>query len=166
MILMGVSGCGKSTIGKTLSTRLGWEFIEGDDLHPKDNIEEMASGDPLEDEDRVPWLHTINRLLLEKQDEGESVIISCSALKGWYREILRRDVDNLIFVYLHGEYETILQRMQERGAHFMKADMLRSQFDDLEPPDASRAILVSIEQPVEKTVDDILQALSSGKYSS
>ncbi len=158
---MGVSGCGKSTIGKRLSTRLGWEFIEGDDLHPQDNIEEMASGDPLEDEDRVPWLHTINQLLLERQAEGVSIIIGCSALKGWYREILRRDVDNLIFVYLSGEYETILQRMQARGAHFMKANMLRSQFEDLEPPSATEALVVSIEDPVEIIVDKIVEEITS-----
>ena len=161
VILMGVSGCGKSTIGKILSARIGWEFIEGDDLHSQDNIEEMASGDSLEDEDRVPWLHAINKLLLERQAEGVSVIISCSALKGWYREILRRDVDNLIFVYLCGEYETILQRMQARGAHFMKADMLRSQFEDLEPPSESEAHVVSIENPIEKMADQIVQGIMS-----
>jgi len=158
---MGVSGCGKSTIGKRLSTRLGWEFIEGDDLHPQDNIEEMASGDPLEDEDRVPWLYTINKLLQERQAEGVSIIISCSALKGWYREILRRDVDNLIFVYLAGEYETILQRMQSRGAHFMKANMLHSQFEDLESPSTSEALVVSIKDPVEDIVEVVVEKVHS-----
>jgi gluconokinase len=159
VILMGVSGCGKSTIGTRLSRRLGWEFIEGDEIHPAENVRKMAGGTPLDDQDRLPWLKRINALLLEKQAEGASAIVSCSALKRAYREILAQGVEDLTFVYLMGDYETIFARMQSRDPHYMKADMLRSQFDALEPPDAAEALEISIDQPVEDSVEDIIRGI-------
>lgn len=157
VILIGVSGSGKSTIGKRLSNRLGWEFVEGDDIHPPENVRKMASGIPLNDQDRLPWLRSINALLMEKQAGGESTIVSCSALKRKYRQLLAQGVENLIFVYLEGDYDTIFNRMQSRDPHYMKADMLRSQFEALESPESSEALKVSIEQPVERIVKEILR---------
>jgi gluconokinase len=162
VILMGVSGCGKSTIGTRLSRRLDWEFIEGDEIHPAENVRKMASGIPLDDTDRLPWLKRINALLLEKQAGGASAVVSCSALKRKYREILAQGVENLTFVYLAGDFETIFERMQSRDPHYMKADMLRSQFDALEPPDAGDALVISIELPVEKIVEAIIAEIKSG----
>lgn len=157
IILMGVSGCGKTTVGKMLSDRLGWVYVEGDEIHPPENVRKMANGVPLDDQDRLPWLKRINALLQEKQAEGASIIVSCSALKRAYRGILAQGVENLIFVYLAGDYETIFERMRSRDPHYMKADMLRSQFEALEPPGAMEALEISIDQPVEQIVERIIQ---------
>jgi len=161
LILMGVSGCGKTTIGESLSARLGWDFIEGDSVHSPENVEKMSRGIPLTDEDRLPWLKELHALLIERQTQGKSVIVSCSALKRSYREILRRGIDDVQFVFLEGDYDTILDRMQNREGHYMRPGMLRSQFEALERPDESEALIVSIEQPVEDTVEEILRAIHS-----
>ncbi len=140
-----------------LSDRLGWVYVEGDEIHPPENVRKMANGVPLDDQDRLPWLKRINALLQEKQAEGASIIVSCSALKRAYRGILAQGVENLIFVYLAGDYETIFERMWSRDPHYMKADMLRSQFEALEPPGAKEALEISIDQPVEQIVERIIQ---------
>lgn len=133
-LVMGVSGSGKSSIAAQLAERLQVEFVDGDDLHPQQNIDKMSSGIPLDDHDRYPWLDIINqRLKLWAQSQQGGVIV-CSALKASYREQLRRGVD-LQVVFLDAPMSVIEERMKQRKGHFMKANMLASQFETLERPD-------------------------------
>ncbi|MSP05373.1 MAG: gluconokinase [Acetobacteraceae bacterium] len=136
LVLMGVSGCGKTTVGKILAARLGWAFLEGDSLHPAVNIEKMATGMPLDDADRLPWLRAITARIDDWRRQGISGVVACSALKRSYRDILigpRRDVR---LIYLHGTYEEIDARLAERSGHFMPPTLLDSQFRALEKPTA------------------------------
>jgi len=135
VILMGVSGSGKTTVGRLVAGDLGWDFHEGDDLHPQANIEKMSRGIPLTDADRTLWLVEIRELIDDLLRQGRSALITCSALKGAYRDRLGVDRRDVRLVYLKGSYALILARMQARRNHFMKADMLRSQFDALEEPE-------------------------------
>jgi gluconokinase len=132
IVLMGVSGCGKSTIGGLLAGRLGWPLAEGDDFHPAANVQKMAAGHPLKDDDRWPWLKRIRDWMTEHEDSGESGIVTCSALKRRYRDVLRDE--RVVFVYLHGTREQLLARLTARQGHFMPASLLDSQLADLEPP--------------------------------
>ena len=133
LIVMGVAGCGKTTIANRLAECLGWVFIESDDFHSIEQVSKMASGIPLTDADRQPWLESLHLRMLDACLEGKSVVMACSALKEAYRQILRGGLKNIQFVYLKGDYDTILRRMQKRS-HFMKPEMLKSQFDALEEP--------------------------------
>jgi gluconokinase len=152
IVVMGVSGSGKTTVGRKLAETLGWAFYDGDDFHPAANIAKMAAGQPLADADRVPWLDAIREQAQRTLDAGRSAVIACSALKRAYRQRLK-DVDGeLSFVYLQGSYDQILARMQSRR-HFMPPDLLRSQFEALEEP--ADAFTVSIEQPVTEIVRQI-----------
>lgn len=146
---MGVSGSGKSTIGQLLSQKLGWPFYDGDDFHPPENVAKMRQGIPLTDEDRRSWLSTL-RSLIEQHQNG---IIACSSLKESYREFLQGDRTDLIWIYLKGSYEEILERMQHRQGHFMKPQMLRSQFATLEEP--KNALVINISLPPEKIIEQI-----------
>ena len=140
---MGVSGCGKSTIAGVLAGRLGWPFAEGDDFHPAENVAKMAAGHPLDDNDRGPWLARIREWMDAQESEGRSGIVTCSALKRRYRDVLRDG--EVTFVYLHGTREQLLARLTARQGHFMPASLLDSQLADLEPPDPDeRAIRVDI----------------------
>ena len=131
--VMGVSGCGKTTLGQNLARQLGIPFFDGDDFHPQENIRKMAGGAPLEDDDRQGWLLRLNELARRHKDTG--AIIACSALKEAYREVLGRGLeDHLQWIYIHGSYEEIHDRMAKRAGHFMPASLLRSQFETLEPP--------------------------------
>jgi carbohydrate kinase (thermoresistant glucokinase family) len=132
LVLMGVSGCGKSTVAALLAGRLAWDFEEGDELHPPANIAKMATGHPLDDEDRKPWLERVAAWIRERTDTGRPGIITCSALKRSYRDVLR--ADRVVFVYLAGTREQIAKRLAARHGHFMPAALLDSQFADLEPP--------------------------------
>ncbi|BDR52344.1 gluconokinase [Bombiscardovia nodaiensis] len=132
LVVMGVSGCGKTTLSQLLAKRLGWELAEGDDFHSQANINKMSHGIPLTDQDRWPWLDRIRSWIDDHKQAGKPAIVTCSALKRSYRSKLT--VPGLAFVYLEGDYNTILARMQARKGHYMKPDMLRSQFDTLEPP--------------------------------
>lgn len=155
IVLMGVSGCGKSTVGKLLSARTGAPFFDGDDFHPSGNVEKMASGKPLNDQDREGWLETLLQLLNE---HAEPIIIACSALKQSYRDILASGANKPHFIYLHGERQTLLERGSQRaqkGEHFMPVSLLESQLDTLEEPGAD-ALTVSIEQTPEQITDIIL----------
>ena len=155
-IIMGVSGTGKSTIGKLLSENLGIPFFDGDDYHPEANIKKMQSGIPLNDEDRYGWLMALNSLSKEHKQRG--AVIACSALKSSYREILRKDMGtNTVFVYLEGSFELVKSRMEKRDSHFMPIDLLKSQFDTLEPPED--AITVSIALLPESIVTVILEQI-------
>jgi len=135
LILMGVSGCGKTTIGEGVSSELGIPFYDGDDFHPQENIEKMAAGIPLNDVDREAWLNKLRDLIEAGLKDGKSGIIACSALKQKYRNKLLIDAKRVFFVYLKGSFDLIFNRMNARSDHYMKADMLKSQFEALEEPD-------------------------------
>ena len=156
IILMGVSGSGKTTIGKLLAERFGWFFIESDEYHTADDIHKMSSGIPLTDQDRWPWLYRLNKLLKDAQDGSKPVVLACSALKQEYRDILSDGLSNFFYVYLRGDYELIFSRMQQRH-HFMGAHMLASQFEILEAP--ADALVIDIKLPPHQIVDTILAKL-------
>lgn len=153
VIVMGVSGSGKTTIGKLLGQKLGLEFHDADDYHPEANILKMASGMPLNDDDRYSWLIRLNKLILDRQSNG--LVLACSALKESYRQLLISELTKEIkWIYLEGSFEEILQRMKGRKDHFMPANLLRSQFETLEVPEY--ALRVPIGNSPETTVTNIL----------
>jgi gluconokinase len=142
---MGVTGTGKSTVGRLLASQLGWTFVEGDDFHPKANVEKMRQGIPLDDADRKPWLETIRHRLEQASRQSENVVLACSALKHSYQHYLADYAPEAVrFVYLLGSPELIRQRLAKRTGHFMNPALLASQFEDLEPPED--AIRVDINQ--------------------
>ncbi|MBO1266804.1 gluconokinase [Arthrobacter cavernae] len=132
LVIMGVSGSGKSTVAGVLAGRLGWDLAEGDDLHPEANVAKMQAGQPLSDEDRRPWLETIAAWIRSHADPGTPAIITCSALKKRYRDILRGE--GVVFVFLQGSKDKISDRLASRHGHFMPASLLESQFEALEAP--------------------------------
>jgi gluconokinase len=156
--LMGVSGCGKTAVGTHLSDILGWPFFDGDDFHPEGNILKMSEGIPLTDEDRASWLASLQDLIAEHQRAHKPMLLGCSALKQKYRDQLREGNPGVVFVYLKGSYDMIFSRMENRASHYMKADMLRSQFDALEEP--VNALVVNIDQSVEVIAGQILRELN------
>ena len=133
VVLMGVAGSGKTTVGRLLAGALGWKFYDADDFHPPANVEKMSRGVPLDDDDRWPWLAALRRLIDDALARGESAVLACSALKESYRQYLLAD-ERARLVYLKGDYDTVLKRMANRRGHYMKAEMLDSQFADLEEP--------------------------------
>jgi carbohydrate kinase (thermoresistant glucokinase family) len=160
LILMGVSGSGKSTIAIPLAKRLGWMFKDGDDFHSPGNIEKMRAGHPLTDDDRWPWLHAIAAEIARDRARGASVVIACSALKRAYRDVLVAGHDDVRIVYLKGDRALIGGRLAKRKGHFMPAGLLDSQFGTLEEPGREEhPIVVDISLPVEKTIDDIVTQL-------
>lgn len=153
-IVMGVSGCGKSTIGRLLACELTIPFFDGDDYHTEANVKKMALGNPLNDTDREGWLNRLNGLAIENKNKG--AVIACSALKNSYRLILKRNLDSLIeFVYLYGTFEEISDRLKKRKNHFMSTGLLKSQFDTLEVP--NDAISVSITKTPLEIITRILE---------
>ncbi len=132
LVVMGVSGSGKSTVAGLLATRLGWDLAEGDDFHPEANVRKMASGHPLTDEDRWPWLRRVGEWITEHTDAGRPGIVTCSALKRSYRDLLRGE--HVVFVHLTGDPQQIATRIAARHGHYMPASLLHSQIADLEPP--------------------------------
>lgn len=157
-VIMGVSGSGKTTVGQLLATELGCPFYDADDFHPQENIAKMANGIPLDDNDRAPWLARLAELIQLHLDREETVIFACSALKKSYRDQLRVS-DQVKFIFLDGDFDLIWQRMHTRENHYMKSEMLRSQYDDLEPPTTGEAMRVSIDQPVDVILTSILQEI-------
>ncbi len=153
---MGVSGCGKTTIGNLLAADGGWLFIEGDDLHPPANREKMASGTPLTDEDRWPWLDRIAQVMKDHIGRGERIIVACSALKGKYREILRKS-GNVLFIHLDGSREVVAERLKTRTGHFMPSSLLDSQLATLEKP--VKGVSLDINRPPEVIADEIREIL-------
>ncbi len=154
---MGVSGCGKTTVGRQLAERLGWPFYDGDDFHPPANKAKMGAGLPLDDADRAGWLAALADLIRTHQAEGRSLVLACSALQQRYRDQLRVAPD-VRWVHLQGSYDLILARMQARTGHYMRPEMLASQFAILEPP--VDALTVDITAPPEALVEQIRAALS------
>jgi len=142
LVIMGVSGSGKTTIGQLLSAELICSFIDGDDFHPPVNIKKMSSGEALTDEDRWPWLEILTDKIQEYIQQKQSMVLACSALKKSYREILCVERELVQFIYLKGNYATIVRRMQSRENHFMTKSLLQSQFATLEEPED--AIVVDI----------------------
>ena len=156
VVIMGVSGSGKTTIGTMLADAIHCPFLEGDSLHSKENIEKMSHGIPLTDSDRAPWLTAIRARILKFSTGGKNLVVACSALEQKYREFLAEGIP-ITWVYLKGSAELIRSRMKHRPKHFMKADMLASQFAALEEP--SDAIVVDISQPSSAIVAQILARL-------
>jgi gluconokinase len=152
-LLMGVSGSGKTSIGRLVAQRLGWRFVDADDHHPKANVEKMASGIPLEDTDRWPWLDKLNGLLRAERD----AVIACSALKESYRRRLLDGITEARIVFLEGSRELIAARVAGRKHRYMPASLLDSQFATLEPP--AQAMRIDVSAPLERSVDAIVQTL-------
>jgi gluconokinase len=158
LILMGVSGAGKSTIGQRLAQELGWPYYEGDDFHPQANIEKMSKGIALTDADRIPWLDALAQLMQTLTMKAQSAIITCSALKRTYRERLSKSTTMVHFVYLKGSFDLFQERLKIRRGHFMKPELLRSQFDTLEEPED--ALIVDMTQTPGEIVSHIRQEFS------
>ena len=161
IILMGVSGSGKTTVGRSLANALNWCFIEGDDLHPHRNVAKMSQDIPLTDGDRWPWLSRLRDRLVELQQQDKSAIVTCSALKHSYRQILRPHLCEAIqFVYLKSNASILKSRLHERQGHFMKAEMLQSQLAILEEPDDAIVIDIDAATRPEQVVSDVLARLN------
>jgi gluconokinase len=159
VVVMGVSATGKTTVAELLAEELGCEFVEGDSLHPRQNIEKMEKGIPLGDEDRWPWLQAIAEMVAVKDHEGTSTVVTCSALKRSYRDVLR-DAAPTFFVHLDAPFEVLEQRMQLRTKHFMPTSLLRSQFDTLEPlGDDEEGAVVDVSPPIEEVVEEAVNAV-------
>ncbi|MEG4291595.1 gluconokinase [Microcoleus sp. C2C3] len=159
-IVMGVSGSGKTTVGKLLAQSLNWDFSDADDFHPSANIEKMSRGIPLEDADRLPWLLQLQAAIDRWLLENKNVVLACSALKASYREMLCRDLQRMKIVYLKGSFHLLATRLKSRENHYMKADLLLSQLDTLEEPED--AIIVDASQPLELIVRQIKNHLMCG----
>jgi gluconokinase len=153
---MGVSGCGKTTVAALLAGLKHWPFEEGDNLHPQSNVDKMHAGHPLTDDDRWPWLEKVAEWIEGRLDAGKSGIITCSALKRSYRDILNRRGSGVVFVYLAGDKETIAARLAVRHGHFMPSSLLQSQFDALEEPRSDEPF---IRVDISPSPHDIVQAV-------
>jgi gluconokinase len=154
---MGVVGAGKTTVGSLLAQKLGWRFADADDFHPAANVEKIRRGIPLNDSDRAPWLEALRDAILRWNSEGQNAVLACSALKRKYRDVLR--ADGVQFVYLQGDFELIEQRLRARHGHFASDSILKSQFEDLEKP--TDAITVEIDKTPEAIVSEIIDKLKS-----
>ncbi|RBP46353.1 gluconate kinase (SKI family) [Roseimicrobium gellanilyticum] len=161
LIVMGVSGCGKSLIGAMLAKALGGVFDDGDDFHPPANKAKMSQKIPLTDEDRWPWLANLRERILEMRPKIAWHVVACSALKRKYRDLLRGDdtTEQLQFVYMRGSKELIASRLNARKGHFFKPELLDSQFAALEEPEAGEAIVVDISGTPEEIVQEVLRVL-------
>jgi gluconokinase len=157
IVVMGVSGSGKTTIGKLLAESLHCEFSDADSFHSPENIEKMRHGIPLNDLDRMPWLLAMQQSIQQWLQENKNVVLACSGLKASYRQFLLLDDERVKLVYLKGSFELIQKRLQERHNHFMEGKLLKSQFDALEEPD--EAITVDISEPLQVTVQTLKTAL-------
>jgi gluconokinase len=160
LIVMGVSGSGKTTIGEKLARRIGWRYEDADTFHPASNVAKMSAGQPLTDEDRWPWLNAIADEIDRASEAGGHVVIGCSALRRVYREVLVHGRSDIRIVYLDGTQDLIAGRLGQRKGHFMPPGLLTSQFGTLEPPAPDEhPVTVSIDAPVQTIVDDILRQL-------
>ncbi|HXY34302.1 MAG TPA: gluconokinase [Planctomycetaceae bacterium] len=158
IVVMGVTGSGKSTVGKLLARELGWSFVEGDDFHPQANVDKMRQGIPLTDDDRKPWLDAIRKRLDQAAQRGENVVLACSALKHSYQHYLAPYASEAVrFVELSGSEDLIKERLAKRTGHFMNPALLKSQFETLEPPD--QALRVDVGRAPEAIVAEIRNKL-------
>lgn len=156
-VVMGVSGCGKSSVASQLASRSGGLFFDADDFHPPANVAKMAAGTPLTDDDRWPWLAALNSELKTQAQNGRPVFLACSALRQIYRDKLAEGLPTLRFIYLKGSKELIRARMQAREDHFMPPALLDSQFATLEEP--ADALVVSIEEPIPVLVENLIRQI-------
>ncbi|WP_431844005.1 gluconokinase [Calidifontibacter indicus] len=156
VVVMGVSGVGKSTVAAGISTHLGWEFAEGDAFHPQANVDKMHAGHPLNDDDRWPWLRVMRDWMADEIASGRSAVVTCSALKRRYRDLLREAGPQVRFLHLTASEELIAERLSHRERHFMPASLLHSQFEDLEQLDQDELDAGSVEVPVEKGVPQVI----------
>ena len=154
-IVMGVSGSGKTEVGRSLAKQLGWDFYDADDFHPPENVAKMANGIPLDDSDRGPWLASLHDLIASSLAQKKPGVLACSALKERYRQQLLQQDQDVGLVYLKGSYDLIWSRMSARADHYMKADMLKSQFDALEEP--QNALTIEITRSVDQIVGEIME---------
>ena len=165
-VIMGVSGCGKSEMGRRLADCIGVAYVEGDDDHPAANVTKMAAGIALDDADRQDWLLILQARIRAAQQQGVGLVLSCSALKRRYRDLLRQGDPALVFVHLNGDRELIAARMLARGNHFMPLALLDSQLRDLEPPaEDENAVRLDIRRAPEQLIDDITQRCAEFKKS-
>jgi len=161
LVVMGVSGAGKTTVGELIAKGLGWPFVDGDDLHPRANIDKMRGGAPLTDADRAPWLAAIGAWIDARASAGEPGVIACSALKRAYRDTLRKGRPQVRIVYLRGSQDQIAERLGRRTGHFWPAKLLASQFADLEEPSADEnAIVVGIGAAPDAMAKAVINQLS------
>ena len=156
-VVMGVSGCGKSSVARELAAATGGEFLDADDFHPASNREKMTAGIPLRDEDRWGWLDTLSRELKGRRDLPRPTFLACSALRRIYRERLSSGLDGLVFLYLQGSVACIKARLEQRKNHFMSPGLLESQFAILEEPE--EGVTVSIDQPLSDVVEELLRRI-------
>lgn len=156
LVIMGVCGCGKTAVGSAIAERQGWDSAEADDFHPQANIDKMAAGIPLTDDDRWGWLDKVAAWICGHVESGEPGVVTCSALKRIYRDKLR--MPRVVFVHLNGDYDTVMQLLSHRSGHFMKPAMLDSQFEILEPP-AANEVHVSVDLKQRLTIDQEARAV-------
>ena len=167
LIVMGVSGSGKSTIAQHLADKLNWTYEDGDAFHPEANVAKMKAGHPLTDDDRWPWLRAIADEIDRASASGQRIVVACSALKRAYRDVLVHGRDDVRIIYLDGSRDLIAGRLERRKGHFMPAGLLDSQFAALEPPSADeRPLVVSIDGTVDAIVDDIIRRLGADAASA
>ena len=157
LILMGPTGCGKTTVGHLLAQRLGWPFLDGDDFHPAANVAKMHNGTPLNDSDRRPWLLALQKEIERRSRAGQSAILACSALKKTYRELLGVDQQTVKTVYLRGSFALLQERLADRRGHFMPPELLRSQLETLEVPEGG--LVVDIDEDPAMIVTRIIASL-------
>ena len=162
-VIMGVSGSGKTTVGLALAQKLGAPFYDGDDFHPPQNVAKMANGIPLDDADRHPWLVRLHDLIAGHLARGRTAVIACSALKKKYRDQLRQENEGLSIVYLKGSLNLLWERMKVRKDHYMKAEMLHSQFEALEPPSPHNTLIINVEEGLDSIIDHIIQHIGEGR---
>ncbi|HET8665200.1 MAG TPA: gluconokinase [Nocardioides sp.] len=167
VVVMGVSGSGKTTLGKGLAERMHWRFQEGDDLHPRSNVEKMSRGEPLTDEDRWPWLDAIGQWLDERGRAGENAVLTCSALRRIYRDRLRSGRPGLRFIHVDAPEEILRERLEKRQGHYMPASLLPSQLATLEPlADDEPGVVVSATGDPDQVLAEALEALGLSEGES
>ncbi|WP_144674618.1 gluconokinase [Arthrobacter sp. U41] len=159
LVVMGVAGSGKSTIAAALSQQLGWACAEADEFHPQTNIQKMSQGIPLQDEDRWPWLQQIQNWMTTQAKAGKSTVLTCSALKQRYRQLLAQAEGRVLFLHLHGEADLIGQRMQGREGHFMPPTLLPSQLATLEPLSDDELATGSLRLDISKSPEELVSTI-------